>query len=310
MLALIAAIHWAKQPLFSPEQMPTAGIKSWDPNAALPDSDLNLLTVVTYNIGYASGEKNNTAEALSEDEVRVHLQEMLDRLRPLEIDILCLQEVDFWADRSHRVNQMEALAQGLGFPYAAHVINWNKRYLPWPYWPPSAHYGGLVSGQVILSRYPIKQHRTTFFDKPTPNAFWYNWFYIDRVAQRVVIEISNRELEVWNIHLEAHHPETRLEQIRYLAKLVQASSHPLRIVAGDFNTWPSAPEGGYEIFHEQTKLSPDAAPGFSIPSWGPKRKLDHLFYSADLKREAQGIVTGLTASDHLPVWIRLTIPAE
>ncbi len=279
----------------------------------------NFLKLVTYNIGYASGEKNNQALRLSEQEVKSNLDKIAEEVKKLNPDIVCLQEVDFDAARTHRINQFEYLAQALGMPYGAYALTWNKRYLPWPYWPPSVHYGRMVSGQAVLSRYPIEHQMVLEFSKPSENAFWYNWFYLDRVAQKVNIRVGYQGIVVWNVHLEAFHPKTRESQAVLLAEWVGLEPNPFKVVMGDFNSVSKTKKNLTEIekkdledkgealkkFQEATGLSNAEANAefLSMPSWNPIKKIDHIFYKPDSWVElASGNVEKVTASDHLPVW--------
>ena len=279
----------------------------------------NFLKVLTYNIGYASGEKNNLPVKLSEEEVRANLDRIAEEIKKLHPDVICLQEVDFDSNRTHHINQFEYLAKALNMPYGAYAITWNKRYLPWPYWPPSIHYGKMLSGQAILSRYPIEHDLVLDFSKPSENPFWYNWFYLDRVAQKVTLRVGYKGVNVWNVHLEAFHPKTRQNQAELLAEWVALESNPYKIVMGDFNS----------VSHKKANLSSEDkkeledngeaiqkfvtitglknaeanSEFFTMPSWNPVKKIDHILYKPDVWVElASGNVEKVTASDHLPVW--------
>ncbi len=279
----------------------------------------NFLKAVTYNIGYASGEKNNLPVKWSEAEIKVNLDRIAEELRKLNPDIIGLQEVDFDSSRTHRINQFEYLAKALQMPYGAYAITWNKRYLPWPYWPPSIQYGRMVSGQAILSRYPIEHQMVLEFSKPAENPFWYNWFYLDRVAEKVRIRVGYQVIYVWNVHLEAFKAATRLNQISLLAEWVQLEANPYKWVLGDFNSISHVKENlpeslkknledkgeAIEKFQQSTHLkNAEANSGFlSMPSWDPIKKIDHIFYNPEGWVElASGNVAGVNASDHLPVW--------
>src|SRR5690606_20559225 len=140
------------------------------------------------------------------------------RMRP---DLIFLQEVDFRSARSFDIDQLRLLCEKLGMPYAAYTLTWNKKYVAWPYWPFSLHFGRLVSGQAVLSRFPIKQQVLVQFEKPAENPFWYNWFYLDRVVQRMKVEIGTQSVSVYNIHLEAFTIQTRKEQLQKLSDQIR-----------------------------------------------------------------------------------------
>ena len=156
-LFVAAVIYGARNPAFSENEFPSSGIIEFKQfveriHKEMPDE----ITAVTYNIGYGSAEKNNKPEVLSEEEVRKNLDVMVESLKELDPDIVFLQEVDFNAARTVGIDQMRYLAKSLAMPFAAYTVTWNKRYIPWPYWPPAVHFGRMLSGQAILSRFPIE----------------------------------------------------------------------------------------------------------------------------------------------------------
>jgi endonuclease/exonuclease/phosphatase family metal-dependent hydrolase len=314
--ALGGLIFYARGPAFSPREFPPSAIVKFSepPAGAMPPQQIK---VVTYNIGYGSGIKNNK-DAAGRDEVEKNLAEIAEVLRRLNPDVLALQEVDFRSHRSFDVDQFQYLAKALDMPYGAYTVTWNKRYLPWPYWPPRLHFGRLLSGQAVLSRFPIEAQETRVLAKPKSNAFWYNWFYLDRILQRLVLKIGDREAAFWNVHLEAFDSETRLSQAHILAEWVRGDSHVLKWAAGDFNSvsvhrLDLTPEekGGLEDNGESLRAFAEAAGmtidppdprALSMPSWKPYKKLDHILYAGPLRLLASGSESGVLGSDHLPVW--------
>jgi endonuclease/exonuclease/phosphatase family metal-dependent hydrolase len=322
-------ILWAHAPAVSPKELPSSGIVQF---AGIPSeegssslSSPKELRIVTYNIGYASGVKNNTSEPLSRSEVEGNLKAMVKALKELRPDLVFLQEVDFDAARTFRINQMVALARGLGMPYAAYVLTWNKNYLPWPYWPLKGQFGRIVSGQAVLSRFPIEKQELLRFPKPSSNPFWYNWFYLDRIAQKIVLKGAPEPRVVWNVHLEAFDSKTRLEQVERLGRWVEEETIPEKWVAGDFNSVSvyrkdlpdeerkNLEDNGESLqrFQEITGLknAETREAFFTIPSWAPVKKIDHIFYSEKgFRLKGTGTSSGLTASDHLPVWSEFTPP--
>ena len=95
----------------------------------------------------------------------------------LTADILALQEVDIGAERSFNINQIEALGQKIGYSHAATAINWDVRYLPFPYFPISMHFKKTVSAQALLTHYKIGKHTRFVLQKPD-KPFYYKAFYI------------------------------------------------------------------------------------------------------------------------------------
>ncbi len=298
-------IYWAAGPAATTEQLDLSGIRDFTSpaiqNKAAPPQEL---TVVSYNIGYASGDKNNRPAKLTEAEVRENLDKMILELQPLGADIIALQEVDFGAKRTHDIDQLEYLARGLNLAHAAFVVTWNKRYVAWPYWPPMTQFGRMVSGQAVLSRYPIIDQQLFPFKKPPENAWWYNLFYPNRVAQRLTIQFNGEVAIVWNIHLEAFKAGTRLHQVDKLLGHLNGDSHPYLIVAGDFNSIKGKGEG-IQKFMAESALK-DSSTKLTFPSWKPDKKIDYVLYKGPQLLE-DGVIEGLTASDHLPVWAKFKL---
>ena len=309
-----AFLGYALLPAISNNIFPESGLLTFQ---TLPFPDNEELKVVTYNIGYASGLKNNK-EPVTREEVETNLRSMVYALLPLNADVICLQEVDFRAARTYTIDQLEYLSKELHLPYSAYVVLWNKRYVPWPYWPPSRHFGRIVSGQAILSRYPIQKQELLRFKKPKENHFWYNWFYLNKTAQEVHLAIQGKEMIIWNIHLEAFQEETRAEQMKILAESIQKKAPELVVVAGDFNSPSQLNENAFSSrellalkksrqflgsFSQTTRLqnAEGPTPFYSSSSNQPRKKIDHIFFNDRLLLKDSGNLH-LMASDHLPVF--------
>lgn len=332
-IALSGFIYFAKQPLdlknlSSAVPLSQAGVrelKDFQPKSIKTGDHLR---VVSYNIGYASEVKNNQALALSRDEVDANLAQIASALDRLNADVVALQEVDFYANRSFNIDQLAYLQSALRMPYASFAITWNNRYVAWPYWPIATHFKHIVSGEAVLSRFPILSHELMIFEKPKANPFWYNWFYLDRIVERITLDIGNgRKAMVWNAHLEAFQKETRLDQAKRLGDDVSQyagdSQLAFRLVLGDMNS-PShikkelSREEAEELEDHGEALNlvlartkfenaelpfgPDALV-LSMPSQSPIKKIDHILFDKNTLRFVDGSVeTDILASDHLPVW--------
>lgn len=274
-------------------------------------------TVITYNIGYLSGLTNNLAVDRSQQLFENNLNTALNALKPLKPDIIGLQEVDINSHRSFGVNQVTELAQGLNLGYGAIAINWNKNYVPFPYLPFSAHFKQMLSGQAILSRYAIASQKRIVLEKVAGKPFFYNAFYIDRLAQISKITIDNQPITIINVHLEAFDEPTRRKQTEFIKDILKQylDQTPVFLI-GDFN---SSLEGSEEtdptikLLLEHPKLQPaipeasqTQADQFTFPSDEPIAKLDYIFYTPDSieKVEAKVVSQVEQASDHLPVLMK------
>ncbi|MDX1371805.1 MAG: hypothetical protein R3321_05010, partial [Nitrososphaeraceae archaeon] len=164
----------------------------------------DTLRISTYNIGYLSGMTNNNPVARSEGLFSENLERSVRILSNLDLDFLALQEIDFYSERSYEYNQYDSLLQRLDFPNGAKAVNWDKSYVPFPYWPIKYQFGRILSGQAILSKMKLLKQDITVLSKPKNAPFYYNKFYLDRLIQTTFIPVNNSDtLAIMNVHLEA-----------------------------------------------------------------------------------------------------------
>ncbi|WP_035990643.1 endonuclease/exonuclease/phosphatase family protein [Leptolyngbya sp. KIOST-1] len=287
--------------------------EAYPPGTANPEQ----LSVVSYNLGYLSGLTNQQAVARDPALFEANQAQAIAALETLRPDILALQEIDFDAYRSFNRNQQYAVSAALEMAFGAIAVNWDKRYVPFPYWPPQAHYRQIVSGQAVLSRYPIRRNERLVLEKVPSNPFYYNALYLDRVAQVTEIDLSGQTLIVINVHLEAFNAPTRIRQTQMVRELAEgyAKDHPVLLV-GDFNSSLNRDEGdeprSIEILLDSPALAsalPTAPSSFTFPSDQPQYVLDYIFYTpATLEVVAAEVVAeAAQASDHLPVQAQVTL---
>lgn len=275
-------------------------------------------TLITYNLGYLSGLTNNLAVDREKKLFDDNLKTVIDALKPLNPDFIGFQEIDLGSKRSFKVNQVSELAKALSFNQAAITINWDKTYVPFPYFPFSAHFRRILSAQAVLSRYPITNNKRIVLDKVASKPFFYNAFYLDRVAQVSEIKVNNRSVILINVHLEAFDAPTRKKQTEYIQKLLSeyVDEHPVLLV-GDFNSTvppiPENPQPTVDILLKtasiKSALPPEALNNPEIstfPSDKPKVKLDYVFYTPNnIEVSEWRIVDEVKqASDHLPVLVK------
>lgn len=286
------------------------------------DTSLDTLSIMTYNIGYLSGMTNNLAVDTDKDFYNNNLQRAIELFKEHQPTLAGFQEIDFGAARSYEINQLDAIGKACGYPTSAMTVNWDKNYLPFPYWPISAQYGKMLSGQAVLSSYPIITNERILMEKPESNPAYYNAFYIDRLAQVAKIEISNREIVIINTHLEAWDIPAREKQARTVLKLYEkyAADYPVLLV-GDFNSIPPIDPNPNEYFindhtmdiiYSGTNISAaiadsaylkNASEHYSFNSVEPYQKIDYVFYNSDKITPISGEVLSEAGdiSDHLPV---------
>jgi len=298
------------------------------------------LVVMTWNIAYAHGPgSEGTGYAIRpRADIEARLAKIGEVIRDSGADIVLLQEVDFDSDRSHRVDQLEALAHSTGLRHAARAVSWRARHIPFPYWPPSAHWGRMESGGAVISRYPIESNRVTLHPKPASHSSVYNAFYLFRYSQTVGVDIGGRTLRVVNNHLDAYDRANREGQARALAAMVrdfgtsEDAASGVDIVAGDMNApppeaallhgFPDEPEAdfrgdgtlavlrGIDGLREVAPAASGESGGLTFPAWDPNRRLDHVFARHGLEIKTVRVLETGDLSDHLPVVVGIALPEK
>lgn len=278
----------------------------------------DTLSVLTYNIGYLSGMTNNLSVAREKDLFDDHLDKAIRVLGKMDVDIIGFQEIDFQSDRSFNVNQLNEIATGLDYGYAYRSINWDKRYVPFPYWPPAIHFKKVLSGQAIVSRYPITRDTTIVLSKPLNTSFIYDAFYLDRLLQISHVQIGSNHLVVMNVHLEAFDEETRIEQAKVISRIYReyAASGPV-ILMGDFNSLPESSSnnnGALKIIVQETISSAISAAMYeanptayyTFSSEKPFQMIDYIFFNPEFIEmiDARVLKEAGNISDHLPVLMK------
>jgi endonuclease/exonuclease/phosphatase family metal-dependent hydrolase len=306
-IAFIVFFFWGSSPAYNQEAYQTYRYDDAD----LPKSKLK---VMTYNLGYLSGMKNNLPEDMPYDLFQNNLRRCRQLLDSLDPDIIGFQEIDFASARSHHQNQLDSLSAGYHQAYAS--VNWNKRYVPFPYWPPRYHFGKMLSGQAILSKYPISKTETKVLKKPVNAPFYYNAFYLDRLVQMAVIEVGERKLMIMNLHLEAFDAETRESQAITVRNLYEQYARTMPVILmGDFNSTPYwTPEadnamrtilGAEHIACAVSRSRYDARPEayYTFSSGQPGQRIDYVLYNDNYIKpvSARTVKEAGEISDHLPV---------
>ena len=324
----LAWIRWASKSLLEPSE--TTSVTPYGPAYASPRE---TLTVMAYNIGYLSGMTNNEPVRRPRSLFEENLDAVVQLIRDADPDIIGFQEIDFGCPRSYGFHQLNVLADRLRYPVGAGAVNWDKRYVPFPYGSPTVHFGRVLSGQAILSRYPIAHYARHELQRPAYPR-WYDLFYLDRLAQVARIEVGEQPLVIINVHMEAFDPSTREAQAEEVRDLYeQHAAEAPTLVIGDFNAPMPAEKPALgikereqyeadETIHRLTRDTtlreafPDtaytdapAAIG-TYPAAVPRMKIDHIFYPDDqIERVSADVIGGGTnpPSDHRAVVMRFQV---
>jgi len=288
-----------------------------------PATVSDTLSVMTYNIGWLSGMTNNLPVDREESLYAQNLKDALVLLDEYHPDIIGFQEIDIYAKRSFFYNQPDSLGMNLDYLNGALAVNWDKKYVPFPYWPFQYHFGKLISGQYLLSDLKIIRNEYVTLPKPVNAPFYYNAFYLDRLIQKTWLKTIRGDLLVMNVHLEAFDQETRImhvekvieEYIKYADKL------PVLLI-GDFNSRAMGEDGpidesarrmfevtGIAAAITDSLFAIDPMKNYTFSSGEPVEKIDYIFYNTKFieKIDAKVVQEFGEASDHLPVWMQFVL---
>ncbi|MFD1694038.1 endonuclease/exonuclease/phosphatase family protein [Roseibium aestuarii] len=205
-------------------------------------------------------------------------------LGELGCDIIALQEADRRFGARHSTLLPERLAEACGF----HPV------------PLARHDGGLGwHGNAILVRDGICVRSHSCIDLPQLEP---------RGAVMADLEIDGRRLRVAATHLSlvGHFRQRQIERLMQILHPDEGS--PPTVLVGDLNEWREEGRPLRAVSAHYTITNP----GKSFPSPFPVASLDRIMTSADLPVLRSGVhrsATARIASDHLPVWADLDLPA-
>jgi endonuclease/exonuclease/phosphatase family metal-dependent hydrolase len=307
LVCIVILFFWAQQSCLNPKDY--TKVKKHN---HLPTTTDSTLLVASYNIGYLSGMTNNKAIRAEDFLYNKNLNSAIKHLKNLNADILAFQEIDFNSQRSYHVNQNTVISDSL-FAYSASAVNWDKKYVPFPYWPISVQFGEMLSGQSVVSKYKIENNERIVLQKVKDKPFYYNSFYLDRLAQVVEVKHPVKDITVINIHVEAFEQKTRIAQLKNVLELAKEKAKKGAVILlGDFNSDPGYKNAACQMFlNDDVFVLTDTIAGThykkTYPSAKPSVRLDYIFYTKkDFISEKSDVLNDFgLISDHLPVYARL-----
>ena len=307
LLLILSWYNWASQPNLHKDDYAKIIVN----DHFAPSTKDSIYSIVTYNIGYLSGMTNNVS-SLSRELFDKNLDLVKTELSKIKPHMIAFQEIDYDADRSFNINQQQELAN-LGYNNIAQCVNWDERYVPFPYWPPSSHFGKVVSGQGVLSEYDIISQERIVLSRVADEVFFRRTMYLDRLAQVVKVDIYGTELILINVHVEAFDKLTRLIQTKEVAEIFKkyAKDYPV-ILLGDFNSDPANDNATVQEILKIENIAVANLPKenyeLTFTSDKPYERLDYIFYTpSTINLVSSNVLSQFgQASDHLPQEMKFT----
>ncbi|MCI9132558.1 endonuclease/exonuclease/phosphatase family protein [Thomasclavelia cocleata] len=149
------------------------------------------------------------------------LEDFNNDINGLDLDIICLQEVDKNAYRSDNYDMLKEMAEANGYSYY-HFYS--------TMWILDGHYG-----LGILSKYPVIEVSS----KLLPNSL----FKEPRILTKTKIAFGNKEVDIYNTHLTYENNDFRISQMNFVKEQIDFNNYA--ILAGDFNSFGM--NGDFEI---------------------------------------------------------------
>jgi endonuclease/exonuclease/phosphatase family metal-dependent hydrolase len=248
--------------------------------AAVKEGEIRF-RVATYNIHKCQGFDR-----------RIRPERIIEVIRELHADVICLQEVVDAPAAGAKFNQAGEIARALS-DYA--VCFGTNRPL----------YGGNY-GNMTLTRFELKS--------------WKNHDVTHKREERGVLQADidlgrNTVMHVFNVHLGTGYIERRVQAERLLSAEVlgQNQSGP-RLVVGDFNEWTRG-RTTKMLRRSFRTFKPEHGLRFprTFPGMLPLLSLDYFYYEVPLELEATKLWRSrkaLVASDHLPLIADFRIRAD
>ena len=229
-------------------------------------SPTDELLVVTYNLRYG--------EAISQTIAAFQAVEPLPAA-----DFILLQEMD-------EAGVVE-IAQTLGYDYV--------------YAPASVAEDGDDFGNAILSRWPLSDARKIILPGLHPLSGQ------QRTATRATARVGEMDVLLYSVHLEiaTAPPELRREQAAAVLADVPDDA-PAVIIGGDFNTIMTRGVAGLaeQAAAQDLQLLTAGLEPTLMRFGRPLARADHIV-TRGFERLDGGGMSGVSASDHFPVWARL-----
>lgn len=236
--------------------------------AATPEK-VNQITVVSYNIRYAQKIEQAIAELTELDAAK-------------GVDIILLQEMN----ETGTAQIAQALQMNFVYFPAAIEPRYDQNF-----------------GTAVLAKWPILDSAKLILPHKSFTS------RLNRSATKATIMVNDLSILVYSVHTETIFTLPAYRRNQFTAVLEDSGPDAEYVImGGDFNTVNRADVAQLEEILGNgrfVRVSPGS--GFSLIKYGLEVETDHIF-SKGLLPQSAGKIPDATASDHLPIWVTLSLP--
>ncbi len=204
-------------------------------------------------------------------------------LREMDADVIALQEADQRFGQRESVIPLDAIDEHT--PYRAVPLSMRPGSIGW-------------HGNALLVRREFSIVEAGIVPLPTLEP---------RGAIRADLLAMGKRVRVVGMHLDLSGLRRRQQLRTILSHVGQCGPACPTVLMGDTNEW-SLHGGALREFHAPWRV---LSPGRSFPARRPVAQLDRIIISPEWELYETGVHHSALAargSDHLPVWVRLTLP--
>lgn len=207
----------------------------------------------------------------------------LDQLAALlpQFDVIGLQEADAGSLRSGFLNQTRYLAETSGMPFWSHQPN-----------RPVAQISHTANGLIC------RLEPQVVIDYPLPSRIPGRGALLARFGD----DANGLAVMIAHLSLSA---QARAKQLGFIAEVLQ--DYPHAVLMGDLNT--DAHSSEMRHLFTRCNLQPPVHAVPTFPSWKPRRALDHILVSPDIKIEKVWTLPQ-AFSDHLALAAEIHLPSH
>lgn len=235
------------------------------------------IRVLSYNIRHGEGMDG-----------KIDLERIAAVIRAADPDLVALQEVDRGVRRTNGEDQPARLAELTGMQAV---------------FEKNIDFQGGEYGNAILSRLPVVSHCNHPLPKMYPSE--------QRGVLEVRVRAGGRPLMFLATHFDYHPDDSeRVASVQTLKKLVDDQSDMPVIVAGDLNSTPESRVIQLMSSFLSDACGPAITDVLTFPAENAERRIDYIFFSADLRVTEFRVIAEPIASDHRPILATLVMQGD